>query len=211
MMSEAGNPSAPTPLDAVRERPGGRSAMIRKRVLASTREELLREGYGGLSHRTVAKRANVDPATVYRRWPTRSVLAVDALLEVASASVPVPNTGAVAKDMEGFLNTLVVALSDPGMLRMFHVLSAASAEAEPGLHETIREFWHARFALARQMITRAVERGDLPQQTDPDQIIEHLVSPAYFRALVTGEAFDPKFARRCVSLTLNAARATAAD
>jgi hypothetical protein len=111
--------------------------------------------------------------------------------------------------MEGFLNSLVVALSDPGMLRMFHALSAAAAEAEPGVHETVRDFWHARFALARQMITRAVERGDLPPQVDPDQIIEHLVSPAYFRALVTGEKFDAGFARRCVSLTLEAARATA--
>ena len=102
-MTEAMARSRPQ-LDTVRERPGGRSARIREAVLEATLESLLNEGYASLSHRVVAKRAGVDPATVYRRWPTRPRLAVDALLDTAQATVPVPDTGDVAKDMRRFLD-----------------------------------------------------------------------------------------------------------
>ncbi len=197
---------APT-LDTVRERPGGRSARIRKLVLDATREELIAGGYGALSHRAVANRAGVDPATVYRRWPTRSRLATDALLAVAQAAVPVPDTGSVESDLERMLDGIVAALEDPTMLRLFHALSAASADAEADLSETLRAFWDARFEGAGELIARAVKRGELPSDVDAHAIIEQLVSPAYYRALVTGNPFDPEFTHRCAKSALAAARA----
>lgn len=193
-------------LDTVRARPGGRSARIRTLVLAAARSELLEGGYAGLSHRAVALRAGVDPATVYRRWPTRSRLATDALLEVAVAAVAVPDTGCVAADLETMLDAIVGALSDPQMLRLFHALSAAGADPEGGLRETVRAFWKRRFAGAEAIVERAVARGELPPGVDAHALIEQLVSPAYFRALVSGEPFDAGFARACVKVVLAAAR-----
>ena len=190
------------PLDTVRERRGGCSARIRSLVLEAVREELLRVGYGALSHREVAQRAGVDPATVYRRWPNRPRLATDALLEVAANAVPVPDTGKIAVDMEAFLGAVVAALTDPRLLRLFHALSAASGEAEGDLGETLRAFWEARFAGAEEMVSRAVERGELPTGADAHGVIEQLVSPAYFRALVTGEPLDAQFTRDCVRRAL---------
>lgn len=193
-------PSSPAPLDTVRERPGGRSARIRILVLEAAREELVQGGYGGLSHRAVARRAQVDPATVYRRWPTRPRLATDALLEIAASAVPVPDSGRLATDLETFLDAVVAALADRRWLRLFHALSAASAEAEAevDLNEILRAFWEARFAGAEEMVARAVERGELPREVDGHAVVEQLVSPAYFRALVTGERLDAGFTRRCV-------------
>jgi len=205
-MSDAPAPIPATVLDTVRERPGGRSARIRALVLEAVRAELLEGGYGALSHRTVAQRAGVDPATVYRRWPTRPRLASDALLEIAASAVPVPDTGRVATDLERLLDAVVEAVSDPRTLRLFHALSAASGEAEGDLSETLRAFWEARFTGAEQMIARAVERSELPESVDAHAVIEQLVSPAYFRALVTGERFDPEFTQRCVGNVLRGHR-----
>lgn len=205
-MSDRAQPSGAVPLDTVRERPGGRSARIRGLVLGGTREELLEGGYEALSHRRVARRAGVDPATVYRRWPTRSHLATDALLEIARDAVPVPDTGSVASDLEIHLEAIVLALGDPGIRRLFHALSAARAEAEADLIETLGAFWEARFSGSKRIIARAVERGELPPGLDAHAVIEQLVSPAYFRALVTGEPFDPEFTQRCVRQALASAR-----
>lgn len=206
-MTDSTSLSAATaaPLDAVRERPGGRSARIRALVLEAAREELIDGGYGALSHRAVAQRAGVNPATVYRRWSTRSLLATDALLSVAQRAVPAPDTGNVATDLKALLDGIVAALEDPTMLRLFHALSAASAEAEPDLSETLRAFWEARFEGAEDTIARAVERGELPPSVHAHALVEQLVSPAYFRALVTGESFDPGFSERCVRSALAAA------
>ena len=200
-------PAKATPqLDTVRERPGGRSARIRKAVLEATLESLLNEGYASLSHRTVAKRAGVDPATVYRRWPTRPRLAVDALLDVAHATVPVPDTGDVAKDMRKFLDSVVAALADEKLVRLFRALSAAGSEAEGDLRSTVREFWDTRFADAGEIVTRAIDRGELPASADPHDVIEQLIAPAYFRALVSGEPFGRGFAKQCVEQALVSAR-----
>lgn len=204
-MSIPSSPSPIVPLDTVRERPGGRSARIRALVLEATREELLGGGYGALSHRAVALRAGVDPATVYRRWRTRPRLATDALLDIARSAVPVPDTGGVAADLQTFLDAIVAALADPRLLRFFHALSAASAEAESDLIETLRAFWEARFKSAEAMIARAVERGELSRDVDAHAVIEQLVAPAYFRALVTGEHLDAEFTQRCVRNALAAA------
>ena len=81
-----GNSSERSILDSVQDRPGGRSERVRSAVLTAAREELLEGGWDSFSHRAIAKRAGVDPATVYRRWPTRPRLAVDALLELAGRS-----------------------------------------------------------------------------------------------------------------------------
>lgn len=205
-MSDQLDPTPTVPLDTVRERPGGRSARIRALVLDAAREELLEGGYAALSHRTVAERAGVDPATVYRRWPMRSHLATDALLEIARGAVPVPDTGSVESDLVGHLQAIVAALDDPGMRRLFHALSAARAEADGDLIETLHAFWGARFAGSEEIIARAIERGELPPSADAHAVIEQLVSPAYFRALVTGEPFDAEFTRRCVAHALAAAR-----
>ncbi|MGI8728168.1 MAG: TetR/AcrR family transcriptional regulator [Solirubrobacterales bacterium] len=205
-MSDQADPTPTVPLDTVRERPGGRSARIRALVLDVARDELLEGGYGALSHRTVAQRAGVDPATVYRRWPTRSHLATDALLEIARGAVPVPDTGSVESDLAGHLRAIVAALDDPRIRRLFHALSAAGAEADGDLLETLHAFWGTRFAASEEIIARAIERGELPPGADAHAVIEQLVSPAYFRALVTGEPFDAEFTPRCVAHALAAAR-----
>lgn len=199
-----------SPIDMVRERPGGRSARIRARVLEAVREEIAAGGYDALSHRAVARRAEVDPATVYRRWPTRPRLAGDALLDIARSAVAVPDTGALASDLEEFLASVTAALTEPRLLRLFHALSAARAEAETDLAETLSAFWQARFAYAEPMIARGVERGEIPPGTDAHDAVEALVAPAYFRALVTGEPLDERLRRRCVERVLGWAGGPAA-
>ncbi|MEJ7876472.1 MAG: TetR/AcrR family transcriptional regulator [Solirubrobacterales bacterium] len=186
-------------IDNVRSRPGGRSAKVRELVLSAVRAELEERGYGALSHRTVAKRAGVDPATVYRRWSSRPQLAADALLEIASAAVPIPDNGNLEADLTDFLDALAAALSDPGLLQLFHALSAARAEAEGDLRETLHSFWASRYQGAEVMVERAIGRGELHPDVDPHDVIEQLVAPSYFRALVTGEQLDGDFRRRCVA------------
>ncbi len=198
MVGEAAT-STGTGLDSVRSRPGGRSAKVREQVLLAVRAEIEERGYGALSHRAVAKRAGVDPATVYRRWPSRPQLAADALLEIARGAVPIPDSGNLDADLTEFLDAIAAALSDPRLLQLFHALSAARTEAEDDLREMLHSFWASRYQGAEAMVERAIERGELPSDVDPHDVIEQLVAPSYFRALVTGESLDEEFRRRCVA------------
>lgn len=193
---------SPLGLDRVRERPGGRSERVRTAVLAAAREELLEHGWEAFSHRTAARRAGVDPATVYRRWPTRPRLAVDALLDMAGNAVPVPDTGTLKGDLEQFLRALHHVLREPRSLRLFHVLSIAIAADDDELRETVNAFWSSRFEQAGEMIARGIERGEIRPEVDPHEVIERLVAPLYFRALVSAEPLDADLIRRSVELVI---------
>jgi AcrR family transcriptional regulator len=193
-------------LDTVRSRRGGRSARVRHAVLTAAIDELVECGYENLSHLTVARIAGVDPATVYRRWPTRGRLAVDAIVELAAEAVPLPDTGTVRGDLTALHRAVSRVLRNPRLLRLFQAVSAAAFEHDPEVTDAVRAFWRQRFDGAVVILTRAVERGEIPPQPDPRGVIEQLVAPAYFRALVTKQALDARLTETSVERALTLAR-----
>jgi AcrR family transcriptional regulator len=188
-------------LDNVQLRPGGRSARAREAILDAAREQVLEEGYGGLSHSSVAKRAGVDRATVYRRWPDRARLAMDAILELAEHQVPVPDTGNLQADLRTLAQEIADTLNDPRNVRLFLALAAAAAENE-SLRNVASEFWQTRFQAAALPIIHATERGDLPASVDAVATLEQLIAPLYFRALMAGGEVDPVLIERSVATVL---------
>jgi hypothetical protein len=66
----------------------------------------------------------------------------------------------------------------------------------------MRRFWATRSRLAGELVTRAVERGQLPADTDAEQLIEALVGPLYLRLLVTGDPITDAYVDRLVDLLL---------
>jgi AcrR family transcriptional regulator len=193
-------------LDTVRSRRGGRSARVRHAVLAAVIDELVERGYENLSHLAVARTAGVDPATVYRRWPTRARLAVDAIVELAAEAVPIRDTGTVRGDLTALHRSVSRLLRNPRLLRLFQAVSAAAFEHDPEVTDAVRAFWRQRFDGAVVILTRAAERGEIPPQSDPRAVIEQLVAPAYFRALVTKQPLDARLTETSVERALTLAR-----
>jgi hypothetical protein len=68
---------------------------------------------------------------------------------------------------------------------------------------TRQRFWEARYTLASQMITRAIERGEAPATTDSRLALEALIAPLHFRALLTAEATDKDITARLVDMLLH--------
>ncbi|MFF3326244.1 TetR-like C-terminal domain-containing protein [Streptomyces sp. NPDC002889] len=66
-----------------------------------------------------------------------------------------------------------------------------------------------RFRRAEPVITRAVERGELPAETDPVELLKTLAAPIYFRLLVSADPIEEGTADQAVRITLAAARAGA--
>ncbi|MEV3975004.1 helix-turn-helix domain-containing protein [Streptomyces sp. NPDC050698] len=54
------------------QRPGGRSARVRKAVLAATAAELSERGFAAMTIEDIAARSGVHKTTIYRRWSTLS-------------------------------------------------------------------------------------------------------------------------------------------
>jgi AcrR family transcriptional regulator len=185
----------------VRRRPGGRSARVRQSVSEAALEVLAEQGADALTIGDVAARAGVHETSIYRRWGTRENLIIDALLSNSAQLLPIPDTGSLRPDLIGFATSLAAYLRSPLGGALARAL--ASSSNDPATGEARERFWEGRYALASQMITRAVERGDLPQATDPQLALEALIGPLHFRALLTAQPIDQAFVARLVDVLLD--------
>jgi AcrR family transcriptional regulator len=190
----------PAGVDAVRTRRGGRSARIRRAVLAAARAQLVETGYSGLSPSAIAARAGVDRATIYRRWPTRARLAADAVMDLARDAVRAPNTGDAGSDLRTFAAGLAELLAAPETVRLVAALAVARAE-DPELRELAAAFWRTRFdAVAPLFRDASPDRSVSPERID--RAIETLIAPLHFRALLSGQPIDDQLIEHSVAAAL---------
>ncbi|GAA2593594.1 TetR/AcrR family transcriptional regulator [Actinomadura fulvescens] len=187
-------------------RPGGRTARTRAAVREATLAELARHGYQGLTVENVAARSGVHKTTVYRRWGNAEGLIADALDLAAEEPWPVPDTGSAESDLRELARLVHGGFTDP------ELGPASSAFVAAAVHDraaaaALHAFFARRQRDAAVIVTRAVERGELPSGTDAAEVVRTAVAPLYYRLFISGEPVDRDVADRAGSAAFAAARA----
>ena len=193
-------------VDAAAARPGGRTARIRATVLDATVAELIAHGYAGLTVEGVAARAGVNKTTLYRRWGDRNSLIVDAIETFGAAEVEVPNSGDIDEDLRLWARSILATLTGSVSGALIRAVFGGAGDS-PQVQELRQRFWLTRSALIMPMVSRAVERGQLPAGTDPEEVIRHVGAPLYYRLLVLAEPLTVKAADLAAQVTAAAAHA----
>ena len=138
---------------------------------------------------------------MYRRWPDKTALLVDALLASAASDVAQPDTGSLEADLRQLLSAIVISLARPTARALLRA-AAAESESTPEIGRVARAFWAHRIGLAAEIVRRAQRRGEAPADLDAEHVIELLIAPLFLRLLVTGGSIDGAFADRLVDGTL---------
>ncbi|MBC2642028.1 MULTISPECIES: TetR/AcrR family transcriptional regulator [unclassified Rhodococcus (in: high G+C Gram-positive bacteria)] len=183
-----------------RPRPGGRSARVRRAVLDATLDLLHLHGMDGLTVAEVSTRAGVHETSIYRRWGTRENLMIDALLEEAEELLPIPDTGSLRDDLIAYLTSLAAYLSTPQGNAFDRALAAAGDD--PAASQARKQYWDTRHTRSGEIITRGIDRGELPGTTDPRLAVEMLVAPLHFKVVLSREPLDPGLPTRLVDALL---------
>lgn len=187
-------------------RPGGRTAAVRTAVLGATEEALIRDGFAGLDLPAIAQAAGVGKTTVYRRWGTAQALVADLLREMAAQSVSATRTGDIDDDLRANADLVVRTLSHPRQGALFRALIAAATHDDETKH-ALAEFYRTRVEEWALPVADAIDRGDLPAQTDAPAVVRHLSAPLYYHMLTTTRRLTKADAAAAVAATLAAARA----
>jgi AcrR family transcriptional regulator len=192
---------ASRPRPTSRGRP--RSEPARHAILAAATDLLLARGLSAVSMDAIAERAGVSKATIYRWWPTKETLALDALqAQLTEPSPEPPDTGSLAED----LRILLAGLTDRARGAPYaRVIGALVTEA--ATDAAFGELYRARYieprrAQARAILRRAVARGDLPAGVDVEAAIDLLYGPVYHRLLHGHAPLTPQFAGYVVRTVL---------
>ncbi|MEW2432855.1 TetR/AcrR family transcriptional regulator [Streptomyces caniferus] len=188
-------------------RPGGRTARTRQAVLTAAFEELGDVGFAGLTMENVAQRSGIHVATLYRRWRCTEGLVCD-LLTYLSSDVPLPDSGTLPGDLRELAWSIAAFYGEARRRRLIEAVVSAAAR-DPQAAAVLRSFFDERLALAGQMVQRAVERGELPADTDPEKVMSALGAPFYYRILIARRPVDQDLAESAATAVWAAARAGA--
>jgi len=167
-------------------RPGGRSARVRAAVQAATLEELAAVGYASLTIEAVAERAGVHRTTIHRRWASKRALVLAAVVDQTDDQVPVPDTADLRRDLSLFGQAIDGHLARPEVRTLMATMVADGPDS--GEWSDVRaQVWTDRLRQAQAIARRAIERGELPAETDPAAVIDMLAGPIYLRRFIQGQ------------------------
>ncbi|MFC7328748.1 TetR/AcrR family transcriptional regulator [Marinactinospora rubrisoli] len=189
-------------------RPGGRTARVRAAVLRAAGDALAEQGFAHLDLADVARRADVGKTTVYRRWGTVTGLVADLLLDMAEQSLPRTRTGSLLGDLRANARLVQRTLTDPRQGPLFKAVIAA-ATCDERTAGALRRFYRTRIEEWAPCVREAVERGEVPEGTDPHEVIRAVSAPLYYRLLASNDPVDEATADRAAEAAAIAARAGA--
>jgi AcrR family transcriptional regulator len=203
-------------VDAPARRPAGRPGRRRDdskddAILVAARELIAERGYEGMTMDAVAERAGTGKATVYRRWPSKVELTVDAVIcgqQLILRVDDVPDTGSLRGDLMSMRGVQRGSRND----ELMHGLHQA-AQADPQVAAVFHEhFVNARTALMRGLLERAKERGEIAPGRDLDMIATVAPAMIAYQKLVAGTKIDAAYTQRMIDeIILPLATGRAAD
>jgi AcrR family transcriptional regulator len=168
-------------------------------VLETTYRLLVEAGLGRVSVDEVSRRSGVAKTTIYRHWPTREALLLDACSKLA-AVLPVPETGKLRSDLEALACEVVRRLHQPSATAIPSVMDAAERNKELAkLHSQI----HAQMCGAFfSVIESAQIRGEVARSQDARELVASILGPILYRRFFSREKLDETFATKVVERAL---------
>jgi AcrR family transcriptional regulator len=185
------------------ERGRRRSERSHAAIIAATQELLVERGYRELTIEGVASRAGVGKQTIYRWWPSRAALVLEAYLAGSEAIAPPAASTSTREDMRALLRWLAAVLAQPIGGRVVAGL-VADLQHDPDLAEGFRrDVVPARRRAMLAALERGRERGDIRADTDLDLAVDALHGAVFYRLLLSGEPLDEDFADGLVDQVLD--------
>jgi len=189
----------PHPIETTDHDPKGLDNRVRRSretVLAATAELLFERGYAGASVDEISRRSGVAKTTIYRHWPARTDLLRDACSRIGTPQV-LPDTGRFEADLTALMTDLVAVLRTAKWTSVLpSIIDAAERDSDVAdMYSALQDGYSAPF---KTVIQRAMERGELPGDTDVAVLVAECTGPAFYRRWFSREPLTDAFATQIV-------------
>lgn len=184
-----------------------RSEEAHQAILDATLALLGEVGFSALTVEGVAGRAGVGKATIYRRWPSKLPLVVEAFGELPSLEDA--DTGSLASDLKAMLRSYLDLFNKTPLAAVLPALASERAH-DPALAELFDPVLLQRRSPLVQALERAVARGEVSADLDLDLAADLIVGPIAVRLFFTGRKIHAKMVDPMVDMALHGIRSTPA-
>ncbi|EDU38176.1 transcriptional regulator, TetR family [Clostridium sporogenes ATCC 15579] len=175
-----------------------RSEKTKQAILSAAYELLLGNGFGAVTVEKIAERAGVSKATIYKWWPNKAAVVMDAFFDAAVVRLPIPDTGSTINDMIIQVNNLAKFL----ISREGKVINEIIAEGQfnQKLAEAYRAiYFKPRRLDSRYILERGISRGELKEDLDIELVIDLIFGPLFYRLLITGDMVNEAFIKDLIN------------
>jgi AcrR family transcriptional regulator len=173
--------------------------------MAAAADLLIEGGLAAATIEAIAARACVSKVTIYKWWPTRGAVAIDAYFHRYRLTMSFDDTGDVAHD----LTVQIQALTEAFRGRAGEVMAEliGQAQSDTALADTLRARWiQPRREITGAVLRRAIERGQIRPDVDVEILMDQLYAPLYYRITVRHQPLDDSLAPDLVRTLLDGAR-----
>lgn len=169
-----------------------RSDKARHAILQATLELLDEKGFVGLAVESVAARAGVGKATIYRWWKSKAALAMEAFLEGVSDETAYAHTDSACEDLRGQM--LKVAALYHGQAGRILCEVIALGQSEPDVLTALEtHYLDQRREMAKAVLERAIAQKEIRPDIDKDLVIKALYAPIFCKMLMRMRGFNKEY------------------
>ncbi len=170
-----------------------RSVESKQAILTATWKLLQRYSVRKLSIEAIAREAGVGKTTIYRWWPSKAAVVIDAFLAQVEACLPFSETETAAEALALQMRQVVKIFSgDVGRI-VAQIISEGQCDSE-ALESFCDRFLNPRRDAARQEIVQGIKSGEYAPDQEQDLAMDIMYGPIYYRLLVQHLPLDDAFA-----------------
>lgn len=181
-------------------------AGLRLRVLKAASVLIDRWAYDAITIDAVARASGVSRSTLYRYWPSRQLLVLEAFTYKTNLLTSVEDTGDAARDLHAYLVALTYCLKIGGAATTVANLLAEAIRSEEFAVQFRQTLLRERRREFLSILQRGQRRGQIRDDVDVVTVIDAVYGAVHHRLVATGQDIDGTFLRH---LTLFAIDGTA--
>lgn len=184
-----------------RPRPGRRrSEDSHDAILQAATDLVVEHGYAAVSIERIAQRAGTGKQTIYRWWPAKGDILMEALARKADVHIPLPDEGSWTADLRRLLDDSFTLARAPQIGELLRALMV-EAQLDPEFGARFRaDFLQRRRAAVATLVDRARERGDLPHTVTAGLAADVVFGVLWYRLLAIPQPFDRELTESLVAL-----------
>lgn len=167
-----------------------RSLDTKNAILAAAYRLLIENGFKAVTVDGIAETAGVSKATIYKWWPNKAAVVIEAFFEASEALLPVPDTGSVREDMLLQVRHLAAFLTGSEGKYIREFIAEGQFDANIAGEYRSRYFNPRRF-ISKGILVKGMERGELRPDLDSELCIDLIFAPLFYRLLITGDTVEP--------------------
>jgi AcrR family transcriptional regulator len=170
--------------------PVRRNEQARRAILHATVDLIATQNYAKVTIEAIAAAAGVGKQTIYRWWPNKGALALDAINEWAGQGIDFPDTGDIIADLIHQMDQVIALLNSEIGVIFRGVI--AEAQSDPRTRQAILDtIIEPRTAACQTRLASAIAAGQLRADISTRAMVELIYAPIYYRLLLSTDELSP--------------------